>query len=222
MALSAVIAVGGALITLSLPTYSADWPQRVNLEYWLDADSGQAHILAQCDATRLPPALPAAARFDATARPPYPGSTLRAFFAPAPMLELAAPQLSLLSQAAGRWTLRFRSPRGAPAAWVIFPADADVRDVEFTTAAGPVKVRLSKLTGGATELDLASPPPEGVEFSIDTGAQQPLAVQVFDESFTFAGSPALVRARPSTATSSQDGDVTVVHGTVTLDPSAGR
>ncbi len=72
------------------------------------------------------------------------------------------------------------------------------------------------------ELDLASPPPEGVEFSIDTGAQQPLAVQVFDESFTFAGSPALVRALPSTATSSQDGDVTVVHRTVTLDPAADR
>jgi len=222
MALNGVIAVGGALITLSLPTYSADWPQRVNLEYWLDADAGQAHILAQCSATRLPPALAAAARFDPIPHPPYPGSTLRAFYAPAPILELAAPQLSLVSQAAGRWTLHLRSPRGAPAAWVIFPADADVTDAEFSTAAGPVRTRLSKLTGGATELDLASLPPAGVDFHIDAASEHPLAVQVFDESYSLAGSPALAQARPSTATSSQDGDVTVVHRTVTLDPAAGR
>jgi len=32
----------------------------------------------------------------------------------------------------------------------------------------------------------------------------------------------LQRARPQDATSSQDGDVTVVHRTVTLNPAAGR
>jgi hypothetical protein len=30
-------------ITVLLPTYSQSWPQRVNVEYWVDADSGGAH-----------------------------------------------------------------------------------------------------------------------------------------------------------------------------------
>ena len=53
-----------------------------------------------------------------------------------------------------------------------------------------------------------------------------MTMQVFDESY---GLPAdlpdgktLQRARPKNATSSQDGDVTVVQRTVRLNPAAGR
>jgi len=51
-------------------------------------------------------------------------------------------------------------------------------------------------------------------------------VQVFDLSYglpeELAEGKALQRARPQNATSSQDGDVTVVQRTVLLDPAAGR
>ena len=69
--LAALFAAGGALLTLGLPTYSADWPERVNLEYWRDADTGQSHYLARCDSLRLPAALAAAAHFDPVPRPRF-------------------------------------------------------------------------------------------------------------------------------------------------------
>ena len=40
-----------------LPTYSASWPQRVNIEYWLDADSGRAHWYTQTASLHLPRAM---------------------------------------------------------------------------------------------------------------------------------------------------------------------
>jgi hypothetical protein len=53
-----------------------------------------------------------------------------------------------------------------------------------------------------------------------------MAVQVFDVSYGLPAElpdgKALQRARPKNATSSQDGDVTVVQRTVRLDPAAGR
>jgi hypothetical protein len=53
-----------------------------------------------------------------------------------------------------------------------------------------------------------------------------LAVQVFDQSFglpdAVSAGRSLQRARPPNATSSQDGDSTVVQRTVLLDPAAGR
>src|SRR5262249_40603743 len=36
----------GVALTLILPTYSKEWPERVNLEYWQDADVRQAHYFA--------------------------------------------------------------------------------------------------------------------------------------------------------------------------------
>jgi hypothetical protein len=231
-ATAALFAVGGALITLSLPTYSAEWPERINLEYWLDADTGQSNYLARCDWSRLPAALAAAAHFDPMPRPRFAGSGSLAFYAAAPTLALAAPELRLTAQptpaspAAGSAThyeLRLRSLRGAPEALVIFPANAQVAEIALATAAGPVRAKLSQLRSGATLLDIVSLPAAGVDISVDTAGRLPAAVQVFDQSYDFpAGGAALQRARPSNATSSQDGDLTVVHRTVSLYPAADR
>jgi hypothetical protein len=222
IALAAAVTLGGTVLTLSWPTYSADWPQRINIEYWLDADAGQAHFLALCDATQLPPSLAAVGHFDATPHPRYAGSTAAAFYATAPTLPLNAPELSMVSTTPERWTLRLRSARGAAVAWAVFPGGANIRDIQFATTAGPVRTRLSRLKSGATQLDVVSLPAAGVDFSIDTPPAQPLTVQIFDESYELAGRSTLPQARPPNAASSQDGDVTVVHRTVTLDPGAGR
>ena len=58
----------------------------------------------------------------------------------------------------------------------------------------------------------------GVEFSFDAAGSAPLAIQVFDQSFDFSGEANMMRARTPNATSSQDGDITVVHRTVSLGP----
>jgi hypothetical protein len=235
---AAVLSAGGALLTLCLPTYSTEWPQRINLEYWFDSDTGQSHYLARCD-SRLPAALAAAARFDAAPRPRFPGSASPAFYAAAstttPRHSMAAPELlltappasqAMTSQPAGSLThyaIRLRSARGAPEALVVFPASAQVGSVTFTTAEGPVQAKLIQLKSGATLLDIVALPAGGVEFSVDAAGQQPVSIQVFDQSYALPEEgQALQRARPANATSSQDGDLTVVHRTVSLDPAAGR
>jgi hypothetical protein len=232
MAAAAMLTVGGAALTLSLPTYSADWPERINLEYWLDADTGQSHYLALCDSSRLPAALAAAAHFDPAPHPRFPGSGETAFYAGAPKLGFAAPDLSLTSppQAsqsassapATHFELRLRSMRGAPEALVVFPASAQVSQIELRTPAAFVRVPLSPMRSGATLIDFVSLPPAGVEFSFDAVGRTPVSVQVFDQSYDFPADQNLQRARPPNATSSQDGDLTVVHRTVSLAPAAGR
>jgi hypothetical protein len=256
MATAALFAAGGAVLTLSLPTYSAEWPERINVEYWWDADTRQSHYLAQCNSLRLPAALAAAAHFDPVPRPRFAGSGSLAFYAAAPTLALAAPELRLTtpptsasqptaapqptpvaqatgaprptpaSQAAGSAThyeLRLRSLRGAPEALVVFPASALVANITLVTAAGPVRTPLSRLRNGATLLDIVSLPADGVKFSLDAAGQPPLMVQVLDQSYDLPEEGgALQRARPANATSSQDGDLTVVHRTATLYPAADR
>jgi Peptidase family M28 len=234
---SALIALAGVAVTLCLPTYSAEWPQRVNVEYWFDADTGESHYLARPDSLRLSATLAAVAHFDPVPRPRFAGSGSLAFYAAAPRLALAAPELSMTSRSTPtsqapaasqparittHFDLHLRSARGAPEALVVFPAGAQVADIEVTTAMGPSRVKLSKLKSGATLLDIVGLPAAGVEFSIDAAGAMPVAVQIFDQSYDFPDGRLLQSARPPNAASSQDGDLTVSHRTVSLEPTAGR
>jgi hypothetical protein len=225
VAAAALTALGAAVVAMWMPAYSADWPERVNLEYWLDVDTGESHYLARCDSLRLPATLAAAAHFEPVPRPRFAGSASRAFYADAPLVALAPPDLSP-SETAGptgaRYALHLRSARGAPEAIVVFPAAAQVREIEFAAMPGPAKAKTRKLRSGATLLDIVGLPAAGVDFSFDTAAAAPIKVQVFDQSYGFPQQGRLERARGPNTTSSQDGDLTVVHRTVSLFPAAGR
>jgi hypothetical protein len=227
IAIAAAATIGGVLLTFNLPTYSADWPQRINLEYWLEGDSGRAHYLARCDSGRLPAALAAAAHFDPVPHPRFAGSSAPAFYADAPASALAAPELTLTappksaSPGVTHFELRLRSARGAPDVLVIFPPGAQVSAMTLAAAGGPLPAKLGRLQKGATVLEMVGLPAEGVQFSIDAAGALPFGVQVFDQSYAFADKN-LLHARPANATSAQDGDLTVVHRTVSLDPAAGR
>jgi hypothetical protein len=105
---------------------------------------------------------------------------------------------------------------------VVFPAGAQVAEIELASAAGSVRAKLGKLKSGATLLDVVGVPADGLEFSADAAGTLPVAVQVFDQSYDFPDARLLSMARPVNATSSQDGDLTVVHRTVSLNPAAGR
>jgi Peptidase family M28 len=228
IALAASIAIGGALLTLCLPTYTAQWPERINVEYWLDADTGQSHYLARCDSMRLPATLAAVAPFDRVPHPRFAGSATLAFYADAPRLALAAPQLwltspptsvSLPAGAATHFELHLRSVRGAPEALLVFPASARVAQIALMTSTGPVSAKLQKLRSGATLLDIVGLPTAGVELSFDASGSLPVALQAIDQSYDLPEGRILARARGPNATSSQDGDLTVVHRTVSLDPA---
>jgi Peptidase family M28 len=227
--LAAIVTFGGICITVLLPTYSTAWPQRVNVEYWVEAD-GRAHWWTQAASLRLPRAMSEALKFDPVPRQRFPGYPLQGFFAEAPALKLAPPELTQISAtpvaaALMHVELLLHSARAAPEAFVLFPAGANIQEIEIATPSGPLRAKLHKLKDGATILVAPGLGDAGLRFAIDTAAA-PLTVQVFDQSY---GLPAelpdgkvLQRARPQNATSSQDGDVTVTQRTVRLDPAAGR
>ena len=230
IAAAAVVTVGGLAVMLCLPTYSAEWPERINLEYWLDADTGQSHYLARCDSERLPSAL-AAAHFDPIPRARFSGSTAQGFYAAAPRLDLAPPELLLLSQSraesiaggvAAHFLVHLRSVRGAPEALVVFPAGAKVTGFEMATEAVSIRGKTHPLRSGATLLNVVALPAAGVDFSFDAAAALPLTVQVFDQTYAFPEDGILRSARGPNATSSQNGDLTVVHRTVSLGSAADR
>ena len=225
--IAAATAFGAICITVLLPTYSKSWPQRINVEYWVDADSGRAHWWTQAASMHLPRAMGDAVKFDPVPRGRFPGYPLKGFFADAPALKLAAPELTQVAAASPppRMELLLRSARGAPKAFVIFPASANVQDIEVATPSGPLRAKLHRLPDGRTVLQAPGIPEAGLQFAID-GSAAPMAIQVFDETYglpeELPDGKALQRARPTNATSSQDGDITVVQRTVHLDPAAGR
>jgi hypothetical protein len=114
-----------------------------------------------------------------------------------------------------------RSVRGAPEALLVFPPSAGVADI----LTGPIgrfrSYKLTRLKSGATVLDVVGLPAAGMAFSVDFAGSQPVTVQLFDQSFKLAEGRNLQALRPPNATSSQDGDLTVVHRTVSLQPVTG-
>jgi hypothetical protein len=225
--LTSVAVFASVCITLLLPTYSSRWPQRMNIEYWLDADVGKAHWWTQTASQRLPGAMAEAIKFERAPRERFAGYPAKGFYAEAPALKLSAPELTpVVADAASsaHMELLLRSTRGAPTGFVVFPAGANVKNVVFATPSGPLRAKLHTLANGSTVLLAPGMPETGLRFGID--ATGPITVQVFDQNYALpdelSDGKSLQRARPQTATSSQDGDVTVVQRTVRLDPAAGR
>jgi hypothetical protein len=217
---AAAIAVAAALVGVTLPLYSPDWPQGIDLEYWKDTDQDTSQWLARTGRP-LPPALAAAGHFGASPHSRFPGSLSRAYFAPAPVLPLPAPEVTLIDSSANgarlHYHLKLRSPRGAPAASVIFPQAQGVESVDLTTdpASDPLHVRLEAMHSGASALRMLTLPADGVEISFDT--QQAPELQVFDMSYGLPdGGGILQAARPSTALPFQEGDITVAYRRLTL------
>ena len=213
---SGCVACGGMLFTLLLPTFSEQWPQRLNVEYWLDADTGYAHWWVQPGSLQLPAQMAGEAQFEAGLRPRFPGISQLGFSAPAESVALAAPRVDVLSTKGSHFELRLRSMRNAATAFVVFPQSAHVSDAVLAAPAGPLHARLAMLGSGASVLLIKNLPAEGMAFEIDSPA--PLYAQVYDVTYglpeNLPQGKALQSSRPKNATSTQDGDVTVLGSTV--------
>jgi hypothetical protein len=225
-AICAAAALAGVIVALILPTYSAQWPQRLSFQYRLDSDEHQAFWIADPSSRVLPAKLAKSASFNPKSRPEFAGSAAQVYFAPAPLRALDAPQLAVVESASRpeggiHYRLHLQSTRRAPEAFVVFPAAAGVRDLRVATPGGELRTPLHEMRSGATLITFVGLPTEGVDFEIDAPAGG-LTVQVFDQSFELPGSEFLQRMRGEDAASSQDGDVTVVQRTVTLIPATGR
>jgi MFS family permease len=208
-------------ITWTLPVYSTAWPQRLNLDYVLDADSGHGQWVALPDSGRLPAKLRAAAPFETAARAPYPGSADRGFLAPAPLLPLPAPDLTVqsatLENGLVHYEVRLSSARQAREMYLVFAAADHVEHAELQSERGPLRVRLWPWPNGATVLDLKTVDDAEVDVSFRMPAQATPRVELLDISFAMPeqGAP-LLAARSTEATASRIGDVTMVARSIPL------
>ena len=217
---AATVILGGG-VTLLMPPYTAQMPQRTLLWYLLDADSGRAAWLLQPDSKRLPPQFALHATQRALQAPLPAGNISGAVASIAPPEDYAAPQMQILSvenRARGvRYHLRVRSLRNAPE---IELAIADDRTVAATLDLGAghtVPAHFWRAKDGSRWLQLIGMPSEGLDLTIETSTAADLAVTVLDRSYGLPTMPDGVRSAKSLLTTqSQDGDLTIVYRSVHL------
>jgi hypothetical protein len=219
--------LAGALATVAavvLPPYSSKAPERVNIEYWRDADSGKAQWIVEPASGRLPEPLRLAASFHRATRGALPWLSAPAFFADAPSVDASAPTFTILesAQANGRHAYQalLRSERGAPSAAVFFPPDADVQDVSVgAQSLRPEAPAVRRYFNGWTIYRCDAIPTDGVEIDFSLPIGKPVEVSAADESYNLPPDGAfLLMARPLKAAPSQDGDTTIVTRRVKLLP----
>lgn len=220
-----LLATGLAIFAASVvPVFSAKAPQRVNIEYWLDGDSGRAQWVVLPDSGRLPEAIRLAARFHRIETGLFPWERQPAFVSGAPQLGLAAPTFTILesSVADGNRLYRtlLRSERGAPEAMVLFAPDSGIDSARMSDlAVPPESERVRRYLKGWTLYDCATMPAKGVQLSFTLSVGRAVEVYVIDKTFRLPGEgDFLLKSRPLTATRSQDGDITVVSRRIQLIP----
>jgi hypothetical protein len=220
-----ILATLGAIFAATIvPAFSAKAPERLNINYWLDADSGRAQWIIQPDSGRLPEPMRLATKFQRSAKGPFPWSNAPTFIADAPHLGLAAPTFTILesSVANGRrlYRMLLRSERAAPAATVLFPPDSGMESVRMEDFVVPsLSERLRKFLNGWSSYACDTMPAKGVILSLALPLGKPVDVYAVDKTFRLPDEGGfLLKARPLTATRSQDGDVTLVSRRVQLIP----
>jgi Peptidase family M28 len=220
-----ILATGLAVFAAVVaPVYSAKVPERVNIKYWQDADSGTSQWIVQPDSGRLSEPIRLAATFRRADRGALPWDLNPAFVADAPHLDLAAPTFTILeaSPADGRRSYRalLRSERGAPFAAVFFPPDAGVESVTIgghPVRPSPTLVR-QHFNGWAVYFCPAISP-GGVEIGFTVPIGKPIEVSAADQSYGLPSEGTfLLNSRPLTATPSGSGDTTIVTRRVQLLP----
>jgi hypothetical protein len=220
------IFIGAAAIFAAIvaPPYSAKSPQRLNIEYWSDADSGKAQWVVIPDSGRLPEPVRVAANFVRTGKNSFPWDSAASFVADAPRLQLAPPTFTILqsSESSGRRMLSalLRSERGAPRAMVLFPPDSGLDAVRIEgQPMQPENTRVRQRFNGWIMYGCPALPATGIQIDFSLPSGKSVEILAADESYGLVPEGAfLLNARPLIATRSQDGDVTIVSRRVQLNP----
>jgi len=213
-----------AFAVVAIPAYSANAPERVNIEYWQDADTGKSQWIVEPASGHLSESLQGLAMFERADKGPFPWEGGPTYLAAASRLDVSAPTFTVLqSQRVGnRYNYRvlLRSERGAPSAMALFPPGADVEGARMNGQ--PVdnsSSRLQRMLGGWAVYRCLTMPTEGVEMNFTIPMGKPLEVYALDVSYGLPhGGESLVHARLPLGTPSQDGDVTIVSRRVQLNP----
>jgi Peptidase family M28 len=218
---AALIVIVGSGVTLVMPAYSTQMPQRTLLWYLLDADAGQAAWLLQPDSKSLPPQVALHTTRKAQQKTLPTGIIAGPVVSTAPHLDYPAPLLQILGVENRASTvfyhLHVRSVRNAPE---IELAVADDRVVEATLDLGAehkLPAHFWHTADGSRWLQLIGVPPEGLDLTLETSNATDLAVTVLDRSYGVPETAVALRsAQPALTTQSQDGDLTIVYRSVRL------
>jgi hypothetical protein len=218
---SALTVVLGTGLTLMMPAYSTQMPQRTLLWYVLDADAGRATWILQPDSKRSPPQLDLRASGPAPQSPLPAGPLAGLLRANAPHLDYPPPLVEIRSVEHRGGTVQYHlhlsSARHAPE---IELGVAEDRAIEATLEPGAeqsLPARFWRSADGSRWLQLIGVGPEGIDLTLETSNAADLAVTVLDRSYGVPASGAALRsARPALTTPSQDGDLTIVYRAVRL------
>ncbi len=209
---------------LVVPAYSAKAPERVNINFSQDADTGNAQWIVQPASGRLPEPIRLAAAFRSADKGPFPWDTRPSFVADAPHLDLPAPTFTILESSQGdrkrNYRALLRSERGAPFASVMFPPGAGVESVRIGGQPLPPEIPgIRALLNGWTAYACPAMPAGGIEVNFSVPLGKAVEVSAADQSY---GLPPdgmfMLNSRPFTATPSQNGDVTIVWRRIQLLP----
>jgi hypothetical protein len=198
----------------------------VNLEYKLDADDGKGEWLVHAESGKLPEPLRVATQFQRTDEGAFPWSLQRVFVADAPRLVMNAPTFTILESNAGAdgqtrsYRALLRSERGAPAASVLFPPSSGIASIRMEGVnVRPNMEAMRRYLRGWTLVQCLTAPAKGVELTFTLPAGKPVEVYVVDRTYELPlEGMYLQKARPFSATRSQDGDGTIVSRRVQLLP----
>ena len=214
----------GFFAAVVVPAYSAKSPERVNILFSQDADTGNAQWVVQPASGRLPEPIRLAANFRSSVHGAFPWDTRPAFVSDAPHLDLAPPTFTILelSQGEGRRNYRtlLRSERGAPYAAVFFPPGADIESVRVGGQPVPaIPQEIRNYFNGWSIYACPAMPTGGVEMSFSAPLGKSVEVLAADQSYGLPDEGTfLANSRPLTATQSQNGDVTIISRRVQLLP----
>ena len=167
----AIIAtVLAALASVVVPAFSAKSPERINIDFWQDGDSGKSVWIVEPESHRLPEPIQLAAHPTRQDAGPFPWSTTTSFVADAPHQDLAPPTFTILesSEEGSRRAYRtlMRSERGAQNVMVFFPPDSGVESVRMEDEPiPPQSERLRRYLKGWIFLNCLTVPAKGVELS---------------------------------------------------------
>jgi hypothetical protein len=211
---TAVILVpAGAVTALFVPRTSRDNPARLSLAFHQDTDTGTARYLADVSWAPLPEAFAAAGVQFAAADPrPWTGVG-RAVAAPAPKLELPAPEFDVTERETGargerRLRGRLRSPRGAPMIRLVLSSKVELK-------VGGVKASQRFESPSYASTFIVSDP-GGVELELRVQTAEKVSALIVDHSYGLpAAAQKLGLLRNDTAVPFHFGDATVVsRGTI--------
>ncbi len=211
--------VGFAAVAMAAlhPPYSPGSPQRLNLEYLVDADLRQAEWLAKPDSGALPPSLARAASFVRDTARQRPWSRGPVWSTGADDTALPGPEFRLLTSSllggVRSYLAELRSPRGAPSISLCWPPGHLPSDISLAgiPVPAPDAVSLGASRAGWYCLSEHTLGSDGIRLAFTVSNAGSFEALLFDRSpgLPASGLP-LLSARAPEGTQSREGDVTRV------------